>query len=114
MSKEPLLSLIESLVENSKEFTEQKVELIKLKAVDKSAKIFSIVVTTILLLIFFVIFFLMLSIGLGFFIGDLLGETYLGFFILAAFYAIVGLVLYLGKRVFLRNPLANRLIRKIL
>jgi hypothetical protein len=107
-------SLIESLVTNSKEYTEQRIELIKLKAIDKSAKVFSKVITALILLLIMVMFFIILNIGVGLLLGDLFGKAYIGFLVLAAFYLIVGVILYLGKDKLFATSLANKLIKKLL
>ena len=56
----------------------------------------------------------MLNIGLALIIGEWLGVTYLGFLILAGFYALTGLVFYFNKNSWLKTPVNNRIIKKIL
>jgi hypothetical protein len=113
MSKQPTLTIIESLFSLSKEYTENRIELLKLKAVDKTASIFSAVVSGVILFVIFLIFFIVLNIGLALWIGDLVGKSYIGFLLLAAFYAIIGLVLFAsGKKI--KAVFANKLIQKFI
>lgn len=105
---------IESLVSQAGEYLNTRLELLKLKTVDKTSEIISSVVSKLALILFFVIFTLVLSMGAAFWIGDILGKTFYGFFIIAGFYLVAGLVLYACRRKWLKAPIANTLIRKIL
>lgn len=112
--QQPTLSLIESLFGQSKEYAVNRLELYKLKAVDKTSTVASLVVAGIALFIIGFIFFIVLNIGIALLIGDLIGKYYLGFLILAALYAIAGFVLFKGRNKFFKTPITGMLIRKFL
>jgi hypothetical protein len=112
MEKEP--TILGSLFEKATDYVETNVELLKLKAVDKSSDVISSVVTGIVLLLIGLLFFILLNIGLAFWIGDLLGKTYYGFFIVAGFYLIVGLLFHFTKNKLLKQPLTDLIIKKLL
>ena len=114
MSKQPTLTLIESLISQSKEYVENRLELLKLKAVDKTANVFSAVVSGVILFVIFFIFFVVLNIGLALWIGDLVGKSYLGFLLLAAFYLIIGLVIFLGRNTWMKSAFTSMIIKKFL
>lgn len=107
-------NLIESLIGNSKEYVDTRLNLLKLKAVDKSSDLVSSVLSFLPLILTFVIVFILLNIGIALLIGDLLGKAYLGFLILTALYIITGLVLYSQRNKMFKVPFANMLIRKFL
>jgi len=107
-------SEIENLVSQAGDYLNTRLELLKLKTVDKAAEVISSVVSKLALIFFFVLFTLIVSMGAAFWIGDMLGKTFYGFFIIAGFYLIAGLVLYVCRRKWLKAPIANVLIRKIL
>lgn len=114
MSKQPTLTLIESLFGQVKEYVDNRLELFKLKAIDKSASVASFAILGIALFIVFFIFFVVFNIGIALLIGDLIGKSYLGFLIWAAFYAIAGLVLFLKREKLFKAPVTGILIRKFL
>lgn len=114
MSKQPTLTLIESLFSQSKEYAQNRIELLKLKAVDKSASVFSAVISGIIFFVVFFIFFVVLNIGLALWIGDLVGKSYIGFLLVAAFYLITGLVLFFGRNKWLKQTFTGIIIRKFL
>jgi len=114
MNRQPTLTLIEHLFSQSKEYSEDRLELYKLKLVDKTSNVASSVTAGIALFIVFFIFFTVLNIGIALLIGDLVGKSYLGFLILAALYAIAGFVLFKGRNKFFKTPITGMLIRKFL
>ena len=105
---------VESLVSQAGDYLNTRLELLKLKTIDKASEVISSVVSKLALIFFFVIFALILSMGLAFWIGELAGKTSYGFFIIAGVYLVAGIVLYVYRRKWLKAPVANILIRKIL
>jgi uncharacterized membrane protein YGL010W len=114
MSKQPTITLLETLFGQSKEYLENRVDLIKMKVADKTASIASTVITGIVLFVVFFIFFIVLNIGLGLLIGDLVGRASWGFLILAALYAIAGLVLFSARNKIFKSPVTAMIFRKFL
>jgi uncharacterized membrane protein len=112
MDKQP--HVVESLIGNSTEYVETRLNLFKLKLVDKTSDIASSVVSILPLLLIFVLVFILLNIGLALLIGDLVGRASWGFLILTAVYLIAGLVLYKSREKIFKVPFANLLIRKFL
>ncbi len=105
---------IESLWDRVRDYIETRIELLKLKSVDKAAGLVSGLVTRIILVIILIIFIALLNIGVALWLGDLLGEYYYGFFAVAGFYAITGLILYLGRRKWIKGPISNMMIKKLM
>lgn len=114
MSKQPTLTLIESLFSQSKDYVDNRLELYKLKTIDKTSSVASSVISGLALFVVFFIFFIVLNIGIALLIGDLVGKPYLGFLIWAAFYAIVGLVLFFGRNKLFKTPITKMIIGKFL
>lgn len=114
MNKRPTITLIESLFSDTKEYAGDRLDLYKLKLVDKSSTVASSVIAGIALFVVAFIFFIVLNIGIALLIGDLLGKSYWGFLILAAVYAIAGFIIFKGKDKFFKTPVIQMLIRKFL
>jgi hypothetical protein len=87
-------SLIEPLLERVEEYGKISFELLKLKSIDKTADVTSTLASHLLLVMAFLFFALTLNIAIALWLGDLLGKIYLGFFVVALFYGIVGIVLH--------------------
>lgn len=114
MSNKPTVTLIESLFGQSKDYIDNRLELLKLKAIDKSTSIASSIVSGIALFLVFFVFFIVLNIGIALLIGDLVGRSSWGFLIWAAFYAIVGLVLFNKRNSIFKTPITKLIIGKFL
>ena len=107
-------NVLESLIGNSKEYAETRLNLIKLKAVDKSSDLVSSILMFLPLIIIFLLVFFLLNIGIALLIGDLVGRASWGFLILTGIYLITGVILFSARNKILKVPIANMLIRKFL
>ncbi len=93
-------SILEPLIERAEEYGKTSFELLKLKAVDKTADVVSTIFSRIILIPVLMLIVVSLSIAAGLWLGELLGKTYYGFLIIAAVYAISGLILFfLGPKI---------------
>jgi hypothetical protein len=107
-------SLIESLIEKGEQYGKTTLELLKLKTLDKSADVASDLVSWLIIVIFATLFFLILNVGIALWIGDLLGKSYYGFFVIAGFYAILALVFSIFRKQFIKRPVNNSIITQVL
>jgi hypothetical protein len=55
-----------------------------------------------------------LNLGLAFWLGDILGKTYFGFFVVAAFYILAGSIFYIFFSKRLKRYICNSLIQQML
>jgi hypothetical protein len=105
---------LESLFANAGEYLETKAELWKLKLVDKTSSAVSSIVEKVILFFLGFLFFIFLNIGLALLIGYWLGHSFWGFFIIAAFYAIAGLLVHSLRDKLIKTPVANSIIEKFI
>lgn len=103
---------IEALYDKSKDYVETQMELFRLKAIDKASTMISSLASQLIFLALILIGLTLLNLGLGFWLGELLGKVYYGFFALAAFYFIVGLIVFAIRKNSIGNPIRNALIDK--
>lgn len=103
-----------ALFENAGDYLETRLDLLKLQAINKSSDVTSSIVSgiTIVLIISFAVF--ILNIGLALWIGELMGKVYLGFFVVAGFYALLAVVLHLFRNAWLKEPVSSMIIKKML
>jgi hypothetical protein len=106
---------IDSLLNSAETYSKTSIELIKLKTVDKVADGTSSFVAYAAVIIALILFFITLNFGLAFWIGDLLGQkAYLGFFIVAGFYGLAGLILFIFRNKWIKKPLNDSMINQML
>jgi hypothetical protein len=87
-------NILEPLLERVEEYGKTSLELIKLKSVDKLTEIASTAISRVVLVLALLCFLLSINTAVALWLGDLLGKSYYGFFIIGFFYALVGMVLY--------------------
>jgi hypothetical protein len=97
---------IESLLEKATDFGKTSIEILKLKAIDKTSDVISSFIPHSIVFFLTASFFVFLNLGLAFWIGEILGKIYYGFFVVTAFYAVTGIVVHF----FLHNRL-KKIIR---
>lgn len=105
---------VESLVDRVKSYVETRIDLLRLKAIDKSSSFLSFFISLIVVILISFISVILLSVGIALLLGDLLGKLYYGFFIVAGFYLITGLVLYSLREKWLKAPIADSMIKKLM
>ena len=104
---------IEKLIEKAEIYSKTTLELCKYEAVYKSADIFSNLAVKLAIAIVVVLFLLLVNVGLALCVGNYLGETYLGFFVIAFGYFCFAILLYIFRDEWIRNPVSNFIIRKM-
>jgi Fe2+ transport system protein B len=106
--------LIESLLERAAEYGKASYELVKLKALDKTSDAVSSFVPHSVVVVIIAVFMLFLNLGLAFWLGEILGKTFFGFFVVAAFYGITGIVLHFFMHKWLKKRISNFIIKHVL
>ena len=84
-------SSIESLVAHFETYVKTTYELSKLKLVETLAHLTTSLLIRLIAISTLVIFFLLLNIGFALLIGEMLGKSYYGFFLVSAFYLLAGI-----------------------
>jgi hypothetical protein len=107
-------SSLKSLLEQSHEYLETRIDLVKLKTIDKSSDVLSSAAAAITIAVAILFFIMMSSIGIAIYLGNVLGNLYYGFFVMAGFYALVILILYACRKQWIKMPVYNTIIKKIL
>jgi len=105
---------VETLFVKAEDYSKTTIELFKLYAVDKTADVVSSLATQIAIYTVVVLFILTFNIGLALWLGDVLGKTYYGFFIIAGLYVLVCALVYAFRDQWVKTPVANSIIGQIL
>jgi hypothetical protein len=103
---------IENLLEHVKDYAETKVKLVELEMQDKVAETVSSLVSAIIIGMLSLLVVLFVSLGAAWQLGQYFKNTSIGFYIVAGFYLLVGIVIYAFRNQLLKTPMANFLIQK--
>ncbi len=105
MNKETFNKTLDRTLENIREYINLKTELYTLIIFERISKMFSKFLVTIIFVFFLFFFLLFISLGFVYWFHETTGTTTLGYFIVAFFYLILGLIVFgMSKRLFL-NPM---------
>lgn len=111
---EDKMIFVEPLFERAEAYGKTSLELIKLKALNKITEVLSSGVSRGIVVIVISMFLVFSSIGLALWLGDLLGKSYYGFFCIAGFYGILGVVLYAFMHKWMKKCVSNSLVSQLL
>ncbi len=106
-------NLLDSLLTGVTEYAKTSFELIKLKAINQATQAVSSLAARFIALFIFSISLLMGSLGAAIWLGEILGKSWYGFLILAAFYGLIGVVTLL-LRPLIKRLFGDHLIKKVL
>jgi hypothetical protein len=106
--------LIESLLERATDYGRSSYELAKLKILDKTTDVVSSLLSHSVVLVLVFSFVLFLSVGLAIWLGNIFGQTFLGFFAVAGFYVFSATIIHLFFSKWLKTSFSNYFIKQAL
>jgi hypothetical protein len=106
--------LLKGLFDKAEEYGRTSIELLKLKTLDTTTDLISSLVSRLIVVIFLLMFIFMLNIGIAIWVGNLLGRVSYGFFIVAAFYGLIVLILYFPLDGFIKRRISDYIIKQTL
>ena len=104
---------MELLFEKASDYVETRLDLFKLKATQKSTDIISSMASRLVLILIVTLIIFMVNIGLALWLGDALGKSYYGFFVLGGFYLLVAVLFQAFKTKWVEDPVSNAIIKKL-
>ncbi len=105
---------IEELFEKAKQFGKTSLELYKLKAIDVSVELISSMLSRMVIYLTVAFFILMLAIGSALCIGEELGKTYYGFFVIAGCFVMLAVLLNFTCIKLIKRYYGNTILSQIL
>jgi fatty acid desaturase len=105
---------VELLLEKATEYGKTSFELVKLKALDKTSDVVSTFIPHSVVIVLIASFMLFLNLGLAFWLGEILGKIFYGFFVVAGFYVITGIVVHFFMHKWLKKVVGNYFIKQVL
>jgi ABC-type uncharacterized transport system fused permease/ATPase subunit len=106
-------NMIELLLDRATEYSKTSYELAKLKALDKTSDFVSSFIPQAIVFVLIISFLLFLSLGLAFWIGEILGRVCYGFFVIAASYFITGITIRFLCYNWLKRMIEKYFIKKV-
>ena len=107
-------SLIEELFEKGEVYTKTSIELAKLKGLETTTLVVTTMMWRMSVVVMLSLFALVLNIGIALWLGELLGKSYFGFFIVAGFYLLAAIVLHFFLHNWIKKPVSELIITQAL
>ncbi len=106
---------IDELVDKGKDFGKTSAEIIKLKVLDKVSDALSTFISWVPIVLVGFLCFLSLNLGIAYLIGQLteFGDA-MGFLIVAGFYLLVGIILMLTRKKWIKSPIMDSIILSVI
>lgn len=111
---EDIVDSIESLLESAADYGKTSYELAKLKTIEKTSDVASSLIPHAVVFSFLMSFLLFLNLGVAIWLGEMFGNIFYGFFVVAAFYGIVGLVLHFVMHDRIKKKISDYIIKQAL
>lgn len=107
------IKLIESLLENATDYGKTSYELIRLKTLDKTSDVVSTIIPHSIVFVVIILFTLFFNLGLAFWLSEILGSHYFGFFVIAAFYGVIAIVMQVFFHNWLKQKIYNYIVKQL-
>lgn len=98
---------VASIPDDMVEYVNLQKELVKVQITEKSTNLISKVLTYTILGILGIFTLILLSIGVAISLNELFTNSYAGFYIVAGFYGIIGVVLYFAREALITDKIAD-------
>ena len=105
--------LIETLFERVEAYSKTTLELSKYKVMETMSVVITLLTSRLIVFVVIVFFVSFLSIGIALYLGDLLEKPYVGFFIVAAFYLVAGVLLFFSLHKWIKEPISDLLTSQL-
>lgn len=107
------VKLIELLLESTFKYGVTEIELLKLKTLNKTSDVVSSLIPHAVVFVILVLFLLFFNLGLAFWLGEIIGNNFYGFFVIAAFYAIAGIFMHFFMQKRIKGKIYNYLVKQM-
>ena len=111
---ENIADSIETLLESTVDYGKTSYELVKLKTIFKSSDVVSSLIPHAIVFLILMSFLLFLNLGVAFWLGEIFGNKFYGFFVVAAFYGIIGIVVHNFMHDRIKKKISDYIIKQAL
>lgn len=108
-----IFSKIEELAGNAKEYINTQIDLIKLTAAEKISSVLAGFIAGAIVAMVFIFVLVFGGIAAAYALSAWIGFPYAGFLIVAGFYLLLGIIIWMTKERVIRIPIMKSIIREL-
>lgn len=112
--KEDFVNSFESLLESAAGYGKTSYDLARLKSIDKTSVVVSSLITHAIVFLILMSFLLFLNLGVAYYLGEMYGNVFFGFFVVGLFYGFIGLVVHFFFHDSIKKKISNYIIKQAL
>ncbi len=111
---EDIVDSIESLLESAADYGKTSYDLVKLKAIYKTSDVVSSLIPRGVVFIILMSFLFFINLGVAFWLSKIFGNLFYGFFVVAAFYGIIGIVVHFFMHDGIKKKISDYMVKQAL
>lgn len=104
---------MEELANQTKEYINLRVDMLKLKTAEKSSGIIAAFIAITVVAMIFLVFLLFISIALAYQLSAWLNWLPGGFLIVGGIYLVAGIIIWVGREKLIRMPVMNQILAQL-
>lgn len=104
---------IEGLTDHVKEYINTRIELAKLQLAETTSLVIGNIVAVCIVVLLFLFFIVFASIAGAWALSKWIGKPYSGFLIVAGFYLLLGIIIWITRGPLIRFPIMNAMIKQL-
>jgi ABC-type glycerol-3-phosphate transport system permease component len=105
---------LEELTDHLKDYVQTNIDIVKLEASGRLASLSTWIISSVIIGFCAALFVIFISIGAGFYLSFLLGDSFTGFFIVAGIYLLIVLILFFGKKKLMQQPIRDAIVNVLI
>ena len=103
----------EEFVDHIREYVNNRISSVKLQAAERSSKVVSDLSAIAIVAAIMLVFVIFLSMGAAYALSGWIGEAYAGFLIVAGFWLLIAILVWMNKENLLRLPIMNKMLKEM-
>ena len=104
---------VDGLTQHVKDYINTKIEITKLRLAEKTSQVVGNVIAILIVAVLFLFVVVFGSLAGAWALSDMIGKPYAGFLIVAGFYLLLGIIVWVARGRLIRFPVMNALIKML-
>ena len=104
---------VDGLTQHVKDYINTKIEITKLRLAEKTSQVVGNVIAILIVAVLFLFVVVFGSLSGAWALSDMIGKTYAGVLIVAGFYLLLGIIVWVARGRLIRFPVMNALIKML-
>lgn len=110
---EEAFAKVEEMAGHIKDYVNIRMDKAKLDVAEKTSGVLANLIAGSVVLLVFLLFFLFVNFSIAYALSDWIGKTWAGFLVVAGFYLLTGIIVWLARQRILRIPIMNKIAESL-